>query len=222
MTEFASPAVDDVWAWDAQARQAWLAGDFALARRLFEQVLAAQRLRGEPADTLYALLHVTQAMRFEPGYDPTAARPLLEEALSLAQQIGSSRYLTPVQCDLLVLELEAGHYAVALAGLQRLLPTFVQFPDPDGTCYVLENITKALIGLGQAEPALRLYAAATATRARRGTSHTTQAYLAREARALAPAHEQLGAERSAAAETEGQAMSLEEAVAYALSLPVSE
>jgi hypothetical protein len=155
-------------------------------------------------------------MRFEPGYDPTAARPLLEEALRLAQQIGTDRYLVPVQGDLLVLEVEAGHFTEALAGLRRLLPTVMQVPDPDGACYVLEHIAKALVGLGQAAPALRLYAAATATRARRGTSHTTPAYLAREARALAPAREWLRAERSAAAEAEGRAMTLEQAVDYAL------
>jgi len=97
---------------------------------------------------------------------------------------------------------------------------FMQFPDPDGSCHGLEIIAKTLIGLGQPEPALRLYAAATAIRAQRQTSHTSVAYLAHEAVRLAPARAQLGAARSAALEAEGRDLTLEQAAAYALALQV--
>src|SRR5262245_11994000 len=187
MTASNTPTVEDVRAWDAQAGQAWLAGDYTRARQLFEQVLAAWRLLQQPEEVIFALIHVTIAMRFEAGYDPAMAHPLLEEALHMAEQIGTSRMIGPVQFNLVWLDLDARQYARAISGMQQVLPLFMQFPDPDGTCHGLEIIAKALIGLGQAEPGLRLYAAATAIRAQRRTSHTSAAYLAHETRALAPA-----------------------------------
>ena len=126
----------------------------------------------------------------------------------------------PVQFNLIWLELDARRYAQAISGMQQVLPLFMQFPDPDGTCHGLEIIAKALIGLGQDEPGLRLYAAATAIRAQRRTSHTSVAYLAHETRAIAPAREQLGVERSAAVEAEGLALTLNQAVEYALSFSI--
>jgi hypothetical protein len=150
------------------------------------------------------------------------ARPFLEEALRLAQHLGTSRAIAPVQFNLVWLELDAGHYAEALTGMQQVLPLFMQFPDPDGTCHGLEIVAKALIGLGRAEPALRLYAAATAIRAQRRTSHTNTVYLAHEARWRDAAREQVGVERSAVVEAEGRTLSLDQAVAYALSFSAPE
>jgi hypothetical protein len=220
MTASNTPTVEDVRAWDAQAGQAWLAGDFTRSRQLFEQVLAAWRLLQQPEQIIFALIHVTIAMRFEAGYDPATARPLLEEALHMAEHIGTNRMIGPVQFNLIWLELDARRYAQAISGMQQVLPLFMQFPDPDGTCHGLEIIAKALIGLGQDEPGLRLYAAATVIRAQRRTSHTSAAYLAHETRALAPAREQLGVERSAAVEAEGQALTLNQAVEYAHSFSI--
>ena len=104
--------------------------------------------------------------------------------------------------------------------MQHVVLMFLQYPDPDGTCHGLEIIAKALISLGQAEPGLRLYAAATAIRAQRQSAHTSTAYLAHETRALAPARAQLGGERSAVVEAEGQALTLNQAVDYARSFSI--
>lgn len=209
--------------WDAEARQAWMAGEFTRSRHLFEQVLVAWQSLQRNEEIVYALIHVTQAMRFEPDYDPTVARPLLEEALRLAQQLGTERYIGPVQFNLAWLDVDVGNYAEAFRAMRQLLPLWMQFPDPDGTCHGLELMAKALAGLGVLEPALRLYAAATAIREQRGRQHTVAAYLAHEARFLALVRGQLGAERSAAVEVEGRTLSLDQAVAYALSVtPLGE
>jgi hypothetical protein len=220
MTTSNTPRVDDIHAWDTQAGQAWVAGDYARSRQLFEHVLAAWRVLQQPEQIIVALIHVTIAMRFEPGYDPDLARPLLDEALQIAQQIGTNRLIGPVQFNLTWLELDSGHYAEAISGMQHVVPLFMQFPDPDGTCHGLEIIAKAMIGLGQDEPGLRLYAAASGIRAQRRTSHTSAAYLAHETRALAAARQQVGAERSAVLEMEGHALTLNQAVEYALSFRV--
>ncbi len=74
--------------WEAEARQAWFAEDFTRSRQLFEKVLAIRRSLDDVEALIFALIHVTQAMRFEQGYDPTAAQPLLEEVWTLAEQSG--------------------------------------------------------------------------------------------------------------------------------------
>lgn len=51
-----TPTIENVRAWDAQAGQAWLAGDFTRSRQLFEQVLAAWRLLQQPEEIIFALI----------------------------------------------------------------------------------------------------------------------------------------------------------------------
>jgi hypothetical protein len=132
------------------------------------------------------------------------ARPLLEEALHLAQQIGTDRYIKPAQFNLVWLDLDTGNYAAVFTAMQQLLQFWIQIPDPGGTCHGLEIIAKALIGLDLIEPALRLYAAATANREQRGMQHAVAAYLAHEERFLGPARSQLGAMQCAVVEADGR------------------
>src|SRR5690242_5578673 len=90
---------------DTAARHAWDAGEFTRSRQLFETV--RDLWRGQP-NSVFPLLHITQAMRFEPGYDPAAARPLLEEALTLAAQTGDPGAAAPVQLNLALVAQEQG------------------------------------------------------------------------------------------------------------------
>jgi tetratricopeptide (TPR) repeat protein len=115
------PISNEAWSLDEQARQAWGEGNFTRARECFEKTLAAWRSVGNTGEIEYALFHITQAMRLEPEYDPSKARPLLEEALQLGQQIGTDRYIKPAQFNLAWLELDTGNYEVAFTALQQLL-----------------------------------------------------------------------------------------------------
>ena len=99
-----------------------------------------------------------------------------------------------------------------------MVPLSLQAGDPASTCYGLEFIAKALIGLGRSEPGLCLYAAATAIREQRGFQHTVPAILAKEESFLGPARGQLGETLSLAVEAEGRSFDLEQAVAYAQSI----
>lgn len=212
------PTITNAETWDAEARQAWLAGDFPRSRQLFEQVLEARRALDSKEGIVYALFHVTQTMRYAPGYDPSLARPFLEEALLVAQQIGTERYIQPAELNLAWLAYDLGDYAVVFSKLQQLITWFFQVGDPGGTCLGLEILAKSLIGLGVMEPALRLYAAATAIREQHGMQHTVPAVIASEERILSPVRSQLGETRCAAVEAEGRAFDLEQAVAYARSI----
>ena len=86
-----------VAAWETKARQAWIAEDFTHARQLFEKVLDIRRSLDSIEDLIFALIHVTQAMRFEQNYDPPAAQPLLDEAFTLAEQLGTGDCVFAVQ-----------------------------------------------------------------------------------------------------------------------------
>jgi hypothetical protein len=54
---------------DAEARRAFEVGDYPRSRQLFEQALAVCQSIGWKEEIIYGLLHVTQAMSFEPDYD---------------------------------------------------------------------------------------------------------------------------------------------------------
>lgn len=205
-------------AWRAEGRQAWMEGDFTRSQRLFEKELAACRSLDRKDEMVYALFHITQAMRYTPDYDPSLARPLLEEALHLAQEIGTDRYIKPAEENLAWLDLDSGNNPSAFTKMQKILPWFFQVGDQGGTCHGLELIAEALIGLGVIEPALRLYAAATANREQYGMQHTVAAVLSQEEAILGPARSQLGAEQSAVVEAAGRMLTLDQAVAYALSI----
>lgn len=207
---------DEAGMWEAKARDAFVAGDFTASRRYFERELAIRRALGGREQTVYALIHAATAMQYEQQWDAAVAHDLLEEAMELAQQIGTQRYIGPVRANLAGLALHEGDYATALAIAQECLPIWKSFPDPDGTCYLLETIALAAANLGRAEDAVRLHAAATASREGRGTRHFLPAFLAEHERMLAPAHAQLGPRRSAEVEAEGRELPLDEAVDYAL------
>jgi len=206
-----------VQAWAAEARQAWAAEDFTRARQLFEQVLAAWRARDQAEELIFPLIHVTQAMRFEPGYDPAAARPLLDEALTLAEQAGIAQYVAAVQMNVAVLALEQGEYPTALALAQQLLAQSLQSSDLE-TWGLLCHTGLALAGLGLHEEALRLYAAGTALRERQGIEFNVPAILRQHARMLAGARAALGPERQASVEAEGHVLPVDRAVEQALAL----
>jgi hypothetical protein len=109
MPESETDTAAGVEAWDAEARQAWAAEDFTRSRQLFEKVLDVWRSGDHVEAHIFALIHVTQAMRFEEGYDPAAARPLLEEALMLAERADSADAVAAVQVNLATLALEQGN-----------------------------------------------------------------------------------------------------------------
>src|SRR4051812_30929150 len=121
MPEFDSTTVARASALDTEARAAWMAEDFTRARQLFEQMLEIRRSLDNVEELIFALIHVTQAMRFEQGYDPAAAQPLLEEALTMAEQSETAGSVFAVQVNVAVVALEQAAYTRALALAQQLL-----------------------------------------------------------------------------------------------------
>src|SRR5688572_11093298 len=153
---------------DAEARQAFEQQDYALSRQLFQQALEACRLAQWKEEIVYGLLHVTQVLSFEPDYDPAKARPLLEEALQLAWQIGTADYIIPVQINLTRLLYDEGKVVEGLRLAQETLRLAMDGSDPVMVNNLLTFIAMGLATLGQAEAALQLFGSTEAERSRRG------------------------------------------------------
>lgn len=204
---------------DAEARLAFQQQDYHRSRQLFQQSLEICRLADWKEMILYGLLHVTQAMSFEPDYDPAAARPLLEEALQVAQEIGTDLYVIPVQINRVRIFIDEGKPAEGLRLAQEYLPRAMEFPDEPFTNSLLIFVSTALASLGRAEAALRIFGSTEAERARRGET-IDEPFRSALARRIAPARSMLSQERQDSVEAEGRGLSLEEAVKYALSIEI--
>jgi hypothetical protein len=142
-----------VQVWDTQARRAWEAGDFTRSRQLFKKSLDAWRGR---ANSIFPLIHVTDATRSEPGHDPTAARRLVEEVLVLAEHTGDEATVALVQAHLALVAQEEGDYLTFFLLAQQLVPKSLRFTMMPPTWAMLRHAGLALMGLGLHEDGLRL------------------------------------------------------------------
>jgi len=206
----------DAQAWDTAARQAYDAGDFTQARHLFEQVLAVWRSLHNTDEIIYALLHITQMMRWEPNYHPALARPLLEEAWQLAQQAGMEADRYPVQLNLTIVALEEQENSKALRIGQQLLADAWQDADQERSTGLLWLVAIAIARLDHPEEGLRLYTVGTVLRHQLEMPDVSPRIHEHHRQLLASAYQQLSTARIAILEAEGQALSLEQAVASAL------
>jgi tetratricopeptide (TPR) repeat protein len=210
------PAAGRVEALDAAGRRAVDAGDYAAARSAFERVLALCRDQGDQHGILYALFHVAWVMRFGQG-EVAAARPLLEEALAIARTLDDPRSVGSALGNLGDIALDEGDFLAATRLFQESLVLLSSITRDAGTNgATLEGLAMAAAGQEQWVRALRLFGAATALREAEGCPQTQPAVVARFARLLGPARVGLGADASASAEAAGRAMSLDQAIAYAL------
>jgi hypothetical protein len=206
---------------DAEARQAFEQQDYLRSRQLFQQALEACRLAQWNEEIVYGLLHVTQAMAFAPDYDPANARPLLDEALQVALQLGTDHYIIPVRLNRTRLLIDEGKPVEGLRLAQANLRPAMALADPVLVNNLLTFIAIALANLGEAEAALRIFGSTEAERSRRGEK-LTEPFLSELARQLAPARSRLSQEHQTRVEAEGYGLSLDEAAQFALSICVPE
>ncbi len=207
---------------DGEGRQAFAAGAYARAREAFEQAVEACRAMGWREELVYQLIHVSQVMQHEPGYFPSNARPLVEEALRVAQSTGQARWMLPAQISLLRLDLQEGSYTAALHRAQASLPTALEAGFDDFAGILLQYAAFACVGLGQFEAALRLNSAAQAQHDREGAGTPTRSAREGAERNLAPARRAFSHGKRSAIEALGYQMSLQEAAGYLKGIEVGE
>jgi predicted ATPase/class 3 adenylate cyclase/Tfp pilus assembly protein PilF len=188
-------------------------GDPATARALHEQSLAMRRESSDKLGVAVSLYNLGGVVLRQKEY--AAARTFFEESLALARELGQRVH----EADALrrlgdAFRLE-GEHGNARALYVQSLTIWRELDDPGGIAATLEAAAKLAEGEGRPEQSARLCGAASCLR------ETHQAPLKLTARAeydtcVSAARAALGEDAFAGAWAEGQAMSIEEVIRYAL------
>ncbi|MGH2371695.1 MAG: tetratricopeptide repeat protein, partial [Chloroflexota bacterium] len=189
--------------------------DHEAARRHFEQSLAIRREIGSKAHVAQSLHHLAAVVRWGCG-KPAEARTLLEECLAAAREAGNEFLISAGAGSLGTVALDLGDHAEARSFMVQAVAMNVEGQRVTSLPFALDNFAALAAAEGQPDRALRLAGAAARQHERLGTFQLahTQAWVERY---LALAREALTQEASAAAWADGQAMTLEQAITYALS-----
>jgi tetratricopeptide (TPR) repeat protein len=203
-------------------------GDYARARAAFAEDLARTRSLKDTLGVCIALESLGWVAVLEADYAEAEAR--YQEALALRRGLGQQQGSAATLLRLGEVAVRQERLAAARGHYQGSLSTYRALADGDGAAAALEHLAGLAAGEGRPEHALRLAGAAAALRATAGgaspaAGRTTGALSRPIGPDLQPvpqgeqAREGLSPEAQAVAWAAGQAMSLEQAVAYALEEP---
>ncbi len=188
-------------------------GDYARARALVEESLAAARESGGKARIAWSLNEVGNVAFCQGDY--AAARAFHEQSLAIFRDLGYTRGAAFSLRGLGLVAAAQGDYAAARSLFEESLATRRELGDKRGIPECVEGLAGVRGAQKQPEPAARLFGAAEALREAIGTPlrpNERERY-DREVAAVRAALTKEAFERAWAA---GRAMTLEEAVAYAL------
>ena len=191
-----------------------LRGEYASAHALHEEALAIRRElkdRRAVGVSLNNLGFVAQ----EQG-NHAEARARLEEAVALNREVGDKQNTAIALNNLGNVVRSQGDYAAANELYRESVILYRELGDRWALAYALEDAGVLAVMQGRADRALRLVEAALTVRETIGAprSSVEQEKLAR---ALAPAREALSDAEQEASRAQGRAMSLDQAIEYALS-----
>jgi predicted ATPase/class 3 adenylate cyclase len=188
-------------------------GDHAIARARCEQSLTLFRELGDKPGIASSLHNLGLVARDQGDY--TLARSLQEESLALRRQAGDKPGIANSLYGLGSVAGRQGDHSAARALLEQSLALQREVGDQRGIAACLEGVARVSSAEGSPERAARLLGAAAARRDAVGASLPPAERAAYE-RIVATVRAYLEPAVFAAAWAEGQAMSLEQAVAYAV------
>ena len=188
-------------------------GDNIVARALYEESLSIDRELGNKNGITLSLLNLGEVASYQGDYE--AAKSLFEESLSLCRELGDKRGTARSLNNVGELACEQGDYEAARALMEESLSLRRELGDKWGIAYSLEAFASLAVAEGQPERAARLWGAAEALRE---AIHAPLPPNEREqyARDLAAVRATLGEEAFSAAWAAGRAMTIEQAMEYAL------
>jgi predicted ATPase/class 3 adenylate cyclase len=191
-------------------------GDSAVAETMCKESLALRQELGDRHGIAMSLNTLGVIARNRG--DHAAARALFEESLLLFRESGDKWGIGLLLNNLARVTRDLGDWAGTAALCTESLALFQEVGDRHGIAWVLSNLAIVAGSGGGWERASRLFGAAEALRASVGTSSLSLSPAERSAHeaAVASARARLGEDTFAALEAAGRAMSLEQAVAYAL------
>ena len=189
--------------------------DCATARVMLEESLAISQ---EIADrrgiawSLYIWGLVAREQR-----EHARARSLTEQGLAIQKELGDRRYIAYSLDALGALATDEGDYATARTLHQQALSIFLELGERFGIFATLWFIAAMLAAEGKFERSLRLFGAVMAMRQSAGASQAFPPLIeTKTQQVLQAAQQALGEAACMAALAEGQAMSAQQAIAYAL------
>jgi predicted ATPase len=194
----------------------WVAlrsGDHHLANTRLEEALALSRELGDARSMGFELSGLGEVALRQGDY-PRATQ-LMEESLELRRQLGNKWGIGVSLGMLGWVAMRERDWNRAVARLGESLKVRQEISDKGGSAWCLERLAGIAIVQGQAEKAVRLFGAAAALRASIGSviDPVDQASYERNRSSL---RGKLGQERFRAAWDEGSAMTMAQAIAYAL------
>jgi predicted ATPase/DNA-binding XRE family transcriptional regulator len=190
-------------------------GDLTTARALHEKAVALNREVGDTWGTAWALnlLGIDLLELLEIGQaDAQSAHAVLQESLTMWQELGELRHQAYANAHLGVVAIWQGDLLSGRARLDQSLSTFAELGDLVGIVQTFPMYAKLFAAQGHYERVVRVLGAMSAPfRPMVGIPLRSSVE-----RHLVSARAALGPEVVSVAWSEGQAMSLDQAVAYAL------
>ena len=192
---------------------AWAQGDCATARAFFQESLTIQREVGNKEGIAWTLGKFGK-MAWAQG-DYAAAHGFHEESLAMHREMGNKGGIAGSLNNLGDAAWAQGDYGAARGFYEESLTIQREVGNKRGIAYSLEGLAWVACAEGQAKRAARLFGAAEALREAIGAPlHPVERDV--YDRAVAAARAALSEEAFATAWAEGRAMTMEQAVAYAL------
>ncbi|HZO90044.1 MAG TPA: tetratricopeptide repeat protein [Chthonomonadaceae bacterium] len=188
-------------------------GDYSTALSLYEQSRIINEALGNTSGVAYVLNNQGLAAYHQGDY--AAARACYEKCLPTFQEMGNKYGMVLTLDNLGLLSTAEGDYASARALQRQGLEIARDLGYKGGVVWFLEGFAKLAAAQQQGERAAVLWAVAAAQREAM-SSPLWPCVLAEYERSLGDVREALGEEAFAAAWAEGQAMTLEQAMEYAL------
>ena len=190
--------------------------DYARAAALYQKSLTLFRESGERWGIAVVLGNLGSVAWYQGEY--ARASELFEKSLALFRELGDARNIASVLHDQGSVTLEQGHYDRATARFKESLALLKEQENKSDLAACLEGLARVAGMRGQPVPAARLWGAAEAIRASIGTPLTARERETNEG-AVTAARAQLDEAAWQAAWSEGRAMALEQAIAYAAEQP---
>ncbi len=187
--------------------------DFVVARPLFEESLAIFQELGARVPII-DLRNLLGDVAREQG-DYAAARAFCKEALSISREMGHKPGIVQSLSTLGDVVVQQGDYVAARSLYEESLAILRESDDRRGIAWLLEGFAGLAAAQSQPARALRLTGAAAALREAISTP-LSPAEQARLDRWLEPTRQALSEEAQKAAWEEGRAMTMEQAITYAL------
>jgi adenylate cyclase len=188
-------------------------GDFATSQNLFEQGLLLSRELGNRWAIGQLLNNLALAMRYNGDYE--GAQRTLEDSIKVRRRLGDRWGIANSLNTLTNLLLHIGQHESVRPLLSESLSLNHEVGDTVAIVYCLEDFAGLAAAEGNSIRALQIVGASSALREQIGSGLSSGEQADFE-KLLAPAYATLSTEQIEAAMAAGRAMSLEEAIAYAL------